>query len=342
MALIEELERVLGGFFPYRLATNLEFVLVASFLVAGFATWVAMPLLIRKLRGAGILGRDVNKPGAPEVPEMGGLGWFLGFYSGVFVALAFRLLNGELEPLYLAALITVAGAAMAGILDDLIKLRQRFKAFISFVFAAPMVVFASDYTIAIPLLGDVGFGLWYPLLLVPLGIAAAAQTMNMLEGFNGLSAGNSLLIGLGLLAVSILRDDATVLPLLAPFLAATLVFLAYNRHPARVFPGDIFTLSTGALLACVAIIGDMEVAGVIMFAPQILEFGMKFLRDLPSGEWWGDLDDEGLLHCPPGGPVGLPQWVMKRTGGVTEPRLVMWLWGIQALFVALGVGVAML
>jgi UDP-N-acetylglucosamine--dolichyl-phosphate N-acetylglucosaminephosphotransferase len=339
--LIDEIEALLGGYFPFEATTDLRFVLTFSFLTAAAATRFVMPHLIRKLDGEGITGTDINKPDPkPEIPEMGGLGWLLGLYSGVFGALIFFTNGPHTTHLYLATLMTITGAAMAGILDDLIGLRQRFKAGLSFIFAAPLVVFVGDYTIWFPVVGFLDFGIVYPLLLVPLGVASAAQSMNMLEGFNGLSAGNCLIIALGMVAVSFLTGKHDALPLLVPFFGATAVFLAYNRYPAEVFPGDVFTLAAGAYLACCAMIGKFELAGAVMFTPQIVEFFYKQYRGLPSSEWWG-VPNDGKLHCPWDRPRGLAQWFIKRfEDGVEEGRLVATMWAAQAVFALGGLAIS--
>ncbi len=46
---------------------------------------------------------------------------------------------------------------------------------------------------------------------------------------------------------------------------ALLAFLWFNWYPAKVFPGDTLTYSVGALVACIAILGDMEKIAVILF-----------------------------------------------------------------------------
>lgn len=329
--LIEEIERVLGPLFPYVFVTQLRFVLAFSFVVAAAATWVTMPLLIRKLRGAGILGEDKNKPARPDVPEMGGMGVLLGFYTGVFAGVVVFRFPEQVELLYLASLITVAGAAMAGILDDLVRLRQRFKAAIAFVFAAPVAAFATDYAVAFPWVGPVDLGLLYPLLLVPLGVASAANSMNMLEGFNGLSAGNALLLAFGFLLLSLIVGTREGLLILAPFAGAVLAFLFFNAYPARVFPGDVFTLAAGAVLATAAVAGKLEFYGAVMFGPQILEFGLKLRGRFAAENFPTRVDPEGRLHHD--GPAqSLTHLVMKRFEP-TEWGLVAALWLLQAAFV---------
>ena len=57
-------------------------LLLVSFLV----TYVFAYLLIPRLNRFRIVGKDINKPGMPEVPEMGGIAIVAGFTGGVLLA----------------------------------------------------------------------------------------------------------------------------------------------------------------------------------------------------------------------------------------------------------------
>ena len=54
-------------------------------IVAFLITFLSMPRLIRKLKGAEIVGRDIHKPSKPLVAEMGGIGILFGFAIGMFL-----------------------------------------------------------------------------------------------------------------------------------------------------------------------------------------------------------------------------------------------------------------
>ncbi|MGQ0535422.1 MAG: hypothetical protein ACT4PT_05070 [Methanobacteriota archaeon] len=263
----------LGETLPFHL--NFYQALVVAAFVGFEGTFLAMPRILVKLRGAGIVGRDVNKPGRPEIPEMGGIGIFLGFNAGVFALLLAFPVEAETQILVLAALITCAGAAMTGVIDDLIELRQRFKAFIPLVFAAPLAIYLPSYEVRFPFAGEVDFGLSYPLLLVPLGIACAANSFNMLEGYNGLGAGLGLIMTATLSVLVVLEGRTEALILLLPLGGALLAFLFFNKYPAHVFPGDTMTLLVGAVLAAAAMIGKVEFWGAVLFVPHIAEFWLK-------------------------------------------------------------------
>jgi len=52
---------------------------ISYFAVAALATFAFSLFMIPRLRKAGIVGRDVNKPGQPKVAEMGGITIVAGF-----------------------------------------------------------------------------------------------------------------------------------------------------------------------------------------------------------------------------------------------------------------------
>lgn len=53
---------------------------LSAFIVSFLATYLIMPKLIKKLKNAEIIGKDIHKPTKPLIPEMGGLGILLGFF----------------------------------------------------------------------------------------------------------------------------------------------------------------------------------------------------------------------------------------------------------------------
>jgi UDP-N-acetylglucosamine--dolichyl-phosphate N-acetylglucosaminephosphotransferase len=111
---------------------------------------------------------------------------------------------------------------------------------------------------------------------------------------------------------------------------ALLAFLHYNWYPARVFMGDTGTLSIGAVIASAVIVGNYELAGVIVILPYTLDFFVKAANGFPSSNWWGEYS-RGKLVCT-GRPVGLCQALMKVTGGITEKGLVLSLISLEAAF----------
>ncbi|HYS74049.1 MAG TPA: UDP-N-acetylglucosamine--dolichyl-phosphate N-acetylglucosaminephosphotransferase [Thermoplasmata archaeon] len=272
------------------------------------------------------MGRDLNKPNRPVVPEMGGVGVILGFYVGVamLALVAFQEIPGST---YFAALSASLGAGIVGLLDDMFRLRKRSKAILPFVLALPLgaVVYASGNRTLFGV--DVGLLM---ALAVPLGVTSAGNAANMLEGFNGLGAGLGVIMTGSLIILSLLTGAQEGLFLLFPLLGALLAFLSFNRYPARVFPGDSMTLFTGSTIACAAIISSppLKTYGAILFAPMILEFFLKS-RGHFQGENYGELGPDGRLGWR--GRVESLVHLVMRWRRLREWEVVAVVWAMEAV-----------
>ena len=306
------------------------------FIVSFAVSFVGFPIIIPRLKRAGIVGKNMNSESKEEIPEMGGLMIAAGFGAGIVFAVFLRtffdlFLSVSLTPI-LAALSTILIVVIIGVFDDLISIRQKFKAFLPVFAALPLMAIKEGYSmIRIPFLGIVNFGIFYPLLLVPLGITGAANAVNMLAGFNGLEVGMGVVAVGSLAIIAYLIGQTTALIILMAALGALIATLYYNWYPAKILVGDVGTLSIGAVIACAVIIGNYETAGVIIVIPFVVDFLIKAKNHFPGKNWWGVYKD-GKLYCPDSGPVGLCQLIMKLCGGISERNLVLVLIGIEAVF----------
>ncbi|MCI0503276.1 hypothetical protein L0Y65_01035 [Candidatus Micrarchaeota archaeon] len=307
---------------------------IACAIIALVVAFALTKLLIPRLERAGMTGKDENKQGNPEVAEMGGLAIVAGFSAGLLLAIFFNSFLGmEFNLVYvLAAVITIHTIAFIGIVDDLLSIPQWLKAILPLFAAVPLVAVkaAGSTAIALPVIGMVDFGVIYIIVLVPLAIAVCSNLTNMLAGFNGLEAGMGAVMfaALGLVALSLGSSEMSILSL--SMLGALLGFLAFNMHPARVFPGDVGTLTIGVVLASTVIIGNLESAGVILMAPYIVEFFIKAINRFPHTHQ--EIRADGRLHPKDGRVRGLVHVVMKAFGGITERNLVFAFLAIEMVF----------
>ncbi|NJE54111.1 glycosyltransferase 4 family protein [Thermococcus sp. 21S9] len=265
---------------------------------------------VRELMGkAGIVGRDIHKPERPEVPEMGGIAIIL------TVGILGALVKPEVLPVFLLF-------GLVGAVDDLTALKQSHKVILSLLVSIPVAFL--DVGRSVDLFGHIiNLGILYPVFAV-LFITGSANLVNMLAGFNGLEVGTSA-IALGFLA---LMTDGTARELSLIGLGASLGFLWWNRYPARVFPGDTGTLSLGALIGLVGILGKVEVYTAILLIPHFLDFTIKALSVRFGVRRHGrtEVMPDGTLKAPP-----YPSFlgtIMRRVR-VTEPKLVAIVWGIE-------------
>jgi len=310
--------------------------LALSFVVA----FVALRLMLPRLRQAHVVGRDIHKPNQPSVPELGGLALVAGFVAALVVIVGFKVFFGGLPEVQLidllAVLVTVLLIALLGLVDDVITVKQLFKAVMPVFAALPLVAIKPGETVLnLPFLGYTDFGLFYPLLLVPLGITGAANATNMLAGFNGVEVGMAAVAFSSLTVIALSLGEHTAALVLLAALGATLACLWFNWFPAKIFVGDVGTLTIGALLASAVILGNFELAGVVLVVPHLVDFGFKARHGFPKT--FG-VYREGKLYCPQAGPAGLGQWVMKLCGGIKERNLTLVFVGLEVLMGLIAVG----
>jgi len=258
------------------------FIILFSFL----CSFLILPIWIRKCRQVGLLWSDMNKFKNPKnVAASGGVVVVLSFIIGVLFYIAIRTFvfkdAGEVSLSIFALLSVILILSLIGLVDDLLGwkhggLSARTRIILSFLSAIPLVVINAGYSsISLPFFGVVNLGLWYPLFLIPLGVAGCTTTYNFLAGFNGLESSQGIIILSALAWVTYVTGNAWLSIIALCMVASLCAFWLFNRVPAKVFPGDIMTYSIGALIAIIAILGNIEKIAVFFFIPYIIEVVLK-------------------------------------------------------------------
>jgi phospho-N-acetylmuramoyl-pentapeptide-transferase len=293
--------------------------LVALVIVGMIVSLGIIPLVIRTQRRAAV-GQNVYESGPAAhlakqgTPTMGGLAFPLAAIAGaIYIYVTARggapgLLSdlqigiryGDYHnPIMMAALIAVVG--VVGFIDDFMSikrrtslgLRARFKLLLLIMIAVAVARgshqgTATDYGYALSTgnaqwwFGHVIFlsDFWYYVLAIA-AVVGCANAVNLADGVDGLAGSVALppllvllLIGWGGLGVAVA--------------GALVVFLFFNRHPAKVFMGDTGSLTLGALLAILAIndhmllylplLGIVFVAETLSVIAQVISFKLTGKR----------------------------------------------------------------
>lgn len=308
-------------------------IISLSILVAFFIALIVSKWQIDTFSEAGLIGKDMHKEGAPDVPEMGGLAAIIGFIVGISLLLG----KGEEDvnnAIFLTAIIGIIGAGFIGMVDDMVKIRQRTKALLPYLFTLPFGIqmMGESFTI-FGIHFDIG---WVILLIVPFGVTCAANASNMLEGFNGLGAGLSFIIATTLIILIYMGNGDSSnygLYILYPLLGATLGFSVFNLYPSKIFPGDTFTLFSGAAIGCAAIISNLITPGIILFIPMIMEFFLKF-RGGFKAENFSNVNEEGYLQSTHDKTESITHWIVKHMR-VKEWHLVAIVWAMEGVLALL-------
>jgi UDP-N-acetylglucosamine--dolichyl-phosphate N-acetylglucosaminephosphotransferase len=312
-----------------------------------------MPFWIRKAKGVGLVWEDMNKPGYPKnVAGSGGIIVVMAFVIGVLYYIAvrtFMIKDGNGISLEIFALLSVVLIlTFVGIIDDLLGWRNkglsvRTRIILAFAASIPLVVInAGSSIVDLPIFGVLNLGILYPLVIIPIGIAGATTTYNFLAGFNGLEAGQGVII-LSFLSYVAYITGVHWLSLVGLIMVAALIaFLYYNWNPAKVFPGDSLTWTIGALIAGMAILGNFEKIAIFVFIPYILETILKLRGNLKKHSF-AKPNKDGSLEMPFKKIYGLEHlsvYLLKKikpSGKVYENDVVYSIYGFQIFVIILAI-----
>ena len=325
----------------------MEPILLITIFVSFFCAFLAMPFWIKKAKQIGLVWKDMNKLQHPKnVAGSGGLIVVFGFLLGVLLYIAIKTFyfkdGGEITSYLFAILAVLLISSIVGIVDDLFGwqkggLSARSRLFLIFFAAIPlMVINAGESSV-------MGFelGLLFPLVVIPLAIVGATTTFNFLAGYNGLEAGQGILILSALAFVAFLTGSSWLSVVALCMVAALLAFYIFNKYPAKVFPGDVMTYAVGALIACIAILGNMEKIALFFFIPYILETILKSRGKLKKYSF-AKVREDGGLEMPYNKIYGLEHlaiYILKKTKQgkkIHEREVVFLIYGFQLIIIALG------
>jgi UDP-N-acetylglucosamine--dolichyl-phosphate N-acetylglucosaminephosphotransferase len=318
------------------------FLLVSleSLLLSMVACLILLPPYIKKAKQVGVTGLDIHKPGSPAIAECGGVILVLAYLIGLFFFIPFIDETSNEEIIGTAA--TVLLASFIGFIDDIYETRWRIKVLTPLLGGVPLAVMRlGRTTMQTPIgvldfetFGLLGLIVFYALIL-PFAVTASANAVNMFAGLNGQEAGSSAIMALAMLFLAVRSEKPIGVIILIPLVGALISFLYFNKYPSRVFPGDIGTFGMGTVLACVAILADLERAALVMFLPHtinaVLFFIGKMKRQPPPRE--AQMNADGTLPAP---TIWSLRSVILRVHPMRERTLVYVMLVIVAVFSVAG------
>lgn len=338
----------------------MDILLLLPVLACFLLTIFILPLWIKRAREIGLVGKDINKYSKPEVAEGGGIAVIGGFTLGLLIYVAIKTfyfnLSENLIDIFVI-LVVILMLCFIGMIDSLLAaktksssnpnipgwrkgLRKRYRILLCIFAAVPlMVINAGQSTIGFPFLDGLVLGWIYPLILIPLGVVGAATTFNFLAGYNGLEAGQGVIIISALSLVAYLTGNSWLGLIGLCFVFSLLALLIFNKYPARVFPGDVLTYPIGGMIAIMAIVGNMEKIALFFFIPYIVEVFLK-ARGRLKKQSFGKPNKNGSLDMPYDKIYGLEHaaiWFLKKINGkATEKGVVYLIYFVQILIIIAG------
>lgn len=230
-------------------------------LVALVTTFVVTPIVLWLSKKVGAIDHpgDRNVHAHPT-PTLGGLGMLI----GMFVAGASAFMLNEFESVFNTSsqVWGTAAAALAifllGVVDDFRPLPAPVK-LAGQIFAGG-VLFLAGVKMQFILLPTqtISIGDDVSVLITVFWIVVMINAVNLVDGLDGLAAG---IVAIAASAFFVYTYESTSLfseaaPLMAiVIVGATLGFLRYNFHPARIFMGDSGSMLLGLVLAATTVAG---------------------------------------------------------------------------------------
>ena len=301
-----------------------------------FVTACGLALVVTPLAGRlGLRYGIVDRPGGRRrhrgiVSRLGGVALYLAFTAALLISLPLRswLPPGPLGPdpkemiRLTAVLLGSTFIFTVGLLDDkyelsptLLYLGQTIAALIAIAglvfiervmnpFTNELTVFPCPLIIAFTLF-------WY---------VGMMNTVNFLDGLDGLAAGVAAITAAVLTMLMLRAGQYSVALLPLALLGATLGFLPYNFHPARVFMGSCGSLFLGFALAALSLVAGARVATILLvLGVPILDVAWQIFSRLRRGRSIGR-GDRGHLHF------------RLLDLGLSQRQIVGLYWGFSAAF----------
>jgi UDP-GlcNAc:undecaprenyl-phosphate/decaprenyl-phosphate GlcNAc-1-phosphate transferase len=330
----------------------LPFVLVP--LVAFALSLALAPLSIRLARAWGIVQpprreRDIHRG---VIPRMGGVAMGVAFIVAALLSrfMPVPFLDPDEDIRFTGLLIGTGITLLFGIVDDRWELPPWPQFAVQFLVAG----IAIYYLIFIELFNNpftnqrVEIGWW---LMVPLTVfwfLGTMNTVNFLDGLDGLATGVAA-IASAVFAAHMIREQQYSVALLAlALLGATLGLLPYNFNPARLFIGSSGAFFLGYALAALAIMAGAKVATLLLvLGIPILDVAWQIISRLRRGQS-PMRGDRGHLHhrLYDGGlsqrQVVLLYWLVSGSLGLLALLLPARIYKFYAILLAVILGASLL
>tara|TARA_B100001971_G_scaffold30693_1_gene25107 strand:- start:685 stop:1602 length:918 start_codon:yes stop_codon:yes gene_type:complete len=238
-------------------------------------------MLIKILSKRGSLVEDYHKPDRPLIPQPGGPVIFIALVLGESIV---YVITGANEALALIFVTAIAG--IIGILDDIYTLGGVLKPALLIIASFPILILGTyNFHVEFPIFGDVRLSIIYPILVL-LAIPVTANTVNTIDVLNGAVTGFIAISSIPLIFALVFKGSIDTALMVLPLLSVTLGFFIFHKFPSKIFPGDSGSLSLGALYGAIAIVGGIEIIGVVALLPAILNsfFFLSSVKRLVEGK----------------------------------------------------------
>jgi UDP-GlcNAc:undecaprenyl-phosphate GlcNAc-1-phosphate transferase len=222
---------------------------LVSFAVAFVMSWLVQP----HFRNLGFLTEIVDHPGGRRphrepVPRTGGMAIFISFFCALYFLENFVLRMALPWPW----LVILSGAGLVilalGVGDDRFGIHAEKKLYGQVVTILGLMLLGQRFeSIILPVVGEIGLGGWaWPFTL--LWYLGFINSMNLIDGLDGLASGISVLVAVFLAVLAIAVAESTSALLATTLAGSTMAFFYWNVSSRKIFLGDSGSMWMGLVL----------------------------------------------------------------------------------------------
>lgn len=252
---------------------DLKIVALLGFAAAFLMSWLVQP----HFRNLGFLTEIVDHPGhrrahREPVPRTGGMAIFISFFCALFF-LEHVILDTRLPWSWLGILSGAGLAILAlGVGDDRFGIHAEKKLYGQLVVILALMLFGQRLdTVTMPLVGTIPLGGWaWPVTL--LWYLGFINSMNLIDGLDGLASGISVLASAALVVISMAVQEMYSTLFAATVCGATMAFFYWNVSKRKIFLGDSGSMWMGLVLASL-MLNLSQIAPIqlpVLLAPMIV------------------------------------------------------------------------
>jgi UDP-GlcNAc:undecaprenyl-phosphate/decaprenyl-phosphate GlcNAc-1-phosphate transferase len=292
-------DKIIGPVRPVTWVFHFWPILAASFVGSLGATWLCKKIAIK----FGIVDRPDNlvKTHKEPIAYLGGVGMLIGLTVGVLAGIG-CLRDEEFFSPVLKWLLGILGggtiACFIGLADDIFDMKPKQKILGQAAAAVILLLVGITpnlYRITDPLNLPMSHNLEMILsiFIVIFFVLGATNSLNLLDGLDGLCAGVTAIITVAMLLLSIHlatwgyseTGDPVRITICLGLVGGVCGFLPFNRYPAKIFMGDAGSMLLGFMVAALMLLFAEQIprwwmASIVVFGLPILDTAVALVRRL--------------------------------------------------------------
>lgn len=255
---------------------------------------------------------------------------------------SYGIFNVPIHPWELFVLLfTFISFGLLGLYDDLKKLVGRKTGIFGLSFGhkfaiqwilATIIALVINVKLGYSFIFIHGFGLAIlGFLFIPLAafvIVSFANAYNIADGLDGLASGLFLICLVAFLAITSQQLDQFLGIFIAILMGSVAAFLYFNIYKARIWLGDVGSMSLGAILAVIGLLTGKTLALAVIGGVFILEVGSSLIQLLGKRFFGKKIFPAAPLH------------LYLQQKGWEEPKIVMRAWLLGFFFAVIGLYLA--